>query len=61
LEDERVLALWQAERLGREGVVVELVEVTLVGEFLICPDSLQTLDELSTASGKMSFTCHTAE
>ena len=45
MEDLGVWAARQVERLRLEWVVVELVEVALEGEFLVCPNALQALDE----------------
>ena len=40
-------AVGEIQGLGRERVVVELVEVAAVGEFLARPDPPEAFDELS--------------
>jgi hypothetical protein len=50
LEDERVGTAREVEWFGRQGIVVELVEIAFVGEFLGGPDPLETFDEFSAAS-----------
>lgn len=50
LEDDRVRAIRQRERLGLQRIVVELVEISLVGELLLGPNALEALDELATAA-----------
>jgi hypothetical protein len=50
LENQRVRPAREAQRPRRKGVVVELVEVTAVGELLTCPDAPEALDEFPAAS-----------
>ena len=44
---QRVRTAGKIHGLGRERVVVELVEVAAVGEFLARPDTPEAFDELS--------------
>lgn len=50
LEDLGVWAAREVQRLRLERIVVELVEVTLEGELLVGPDTLQTCDEFFAAA-----------
>ena len=50
LEDLGVRTAGPAEGLGFERIIVELVEVALVGELLVGPDALQTFDEFTTSA-----------